>query len=42
MAREAVHQCATLRDDLDVFGTSATELARGIGLPVNCFTEAVA
>lgn len=40
MTREAIHQGETVRDDLDVFGTGATELARGIGVPVNCIADA--
>ena len=37
--REPIHPGETLREDLDVLGMSAAELARRIEVPVNRITE---
>lgn len=37
--REPIHPGETLREDLEVLGMSAVELARRIEVPVNCVTQ---
>ena len=39
MMRDPIHPGETLREDLDVLGMSAAELARRIEVPVNRITE---